>query len=462
MPSRRLKLFGPFEATLDNIPVSPPNRSCERVLAYLAVFGKSSRREVAAAIWPNATHDRALVSLRQCLLKMRDSEFRDWIESRRFTLNLLPSIETDIPPIDESLFSGDINLQVPNEPLLEGWNDGWAVSQRSKWTSMLGLQSTDQTVSHLPAESIESVRAAITLIQWAKAQSHQEAVELASRCIPLLRLADPQVVVKLLAPSIQRSETKTENCYLVLDLVARCHYLIGELESALVLYRRLSREATERGTPEGILYAGGSSSVILRELGLAAEAVQEGKKILAYAKSYGDTMVAGIATYAIGCAQFQNRDYKQGIENAELGQRSFVDISFEATRLFVGVNLAMMYLDYGDLERAIHHLNYAKSEAKKCGDKMGILEIRMIEQLILLQRGSSSFEKCLHHLNQVMGLCESHRFYHLSARVAERLCAWHRRQGQTVIAQKFLENADRMRRKVGCIRTPHEQSLIEI
>jgi hypothetical protein len=74
MERLRLRLLGPFQATLDGIPLTHFRSGAARVLlAYLAVQpGRDFRREALAdTLWPEHERESALLNLRQILLVLR-------------------------------------------------------------------------------------------------------------------------------------------------------------------------------------------------------------------------------------------------------------------------------------------------------------------------------------------------------------------------------------------------------
>jgi DNA-binding SARP family transcriptional activator/tetratricopeptide (TPR) repeat protein len=68
VPELRLSLFGAPEARLDGAPLSFDTRKATALLAYLAVTGRTHRREhLAAFLWPESDETRARASLRRTL-----------------------------------------------------------------------------------------------------------------------------------------------------------------------------------------------------------------------------------------------------------------------------------------------------------------------------------------------------------------------------------------------------------
>ncbi|MGB4872224.1 MAG: DUF4469 domain-containing protein [Candidatus Promineifilaceae bacterium] len=71
----RLTLFGHFQATLDNEPLSFPTQSVSALVAYLVLEQRvpQPRAHVAALLWPDSTDAHGRRNLRQTLLRLRQT-----------------------------------------------------------------------------------------------------------------------------------------------------------------------------------------------------------------------------------------------------------------------------------------------------------------------------------------------------------------------------------------------------
>jgi predicted ATPase/DNA-binding SARP family transcriptional activator len=101
-PRVRLRLFGSFEGALDDAPVHLPTRKIEALLAYLVLHpAPHAREKLAALFWGDVPDDRARVSLRYALARLRQAfgpklllagretaqinpEFPIWVDARAF------------------------------------------------------------------------------------------------------------------------------------------------------------------------------------------------------------------------------------------------------------------------------------------------------------------------------------------------------------------------------------------
>lgn len=70
--ARSLRLLGVFELQVQGRTAALPPKA-QRVVAFLGVYGRTSRSQVAGSVWPRSTEGRALANLRTMLWKLTRS-----------------------------------------------------------------------------------------------------------------------------------------------------------------------------------------------------------------------------------------------------------------------------------------------------------------------------------------------------------------------------------------------------
>ncbi len=126
----RLRLLGPFEARLGEMPLRLKSRKAQALLGCLALGARDgeSRARIAGLLWSESEDDRARATLRQTILELRQSlpDGAGFV-AQRDTL-LLEDVQTDLRAVQEALNAGEIPPllhDVPrlSETLLEGFED---------------------------------------------------------------------------------------------------------------------------------------------------------------------------------------------------------------------------------------------------------------------------------------------------------------------------------------------------
>jgi DNA-binding SARP family transcriptional activator len=145
----------------------------QRLLAYLGVMGASHRVRVAGTLWPDATDEHAMASLRTALWRLHH-RVPELVVPARETLALDASVDTDVGVLTttvECVAEGcdehvDRLLALHGE-LLPGWYDDWVLEERTRlrelWLHAVELAGTRRLAAgdHLTAlrAGLEAVRA---------------------------------------------------------------------------------------------------------------------------------------------------------------------------------------------------------------------------------------------------------------------------------------------------------------
>jgi len=156
-PRLTVSLLGGFHLQIDGAGTELPT-TAQRLVAVLAVRGRGSRSRLAGTLWPEASEQRALASLRTAIWRVNQVEHRllrctgDMIElrpsvdvdSRRFlrhavrALGSRDSDETWEPPSRPggapSLSDPEYAVEVlmTDGDLLPDWDDDWVVPERER------------------------------------------------------------------------------------------------------------------------------------------------------------------------------------------------------------------------------------------------------------------------------------------------------------------------------------------
>ncbi len=137
-----VRLLGGFSLTDGDRPVSVP-ATAQRLVAYLAlVQNRSSRQQVAEALWPGAPGDSGMTSLRTALYRLRQ-RMPSAVSSSESWLCLDPFLEVDVavlrsharllaadgaaPDAVGSVDPGRLTVD-----LLPGWDEPWVAAERAR------------------------------------------------------------------------------------------------------------------------------------------------------------------------------------------------------------------------------------------------------------------------------------------------------------------------------------------
>lgn len=135
-----LQLFGWWELRCGAQTIALGRRE-QRLVALLALIGRQSRLQLAAALWPDSTEDRAMTSLRAAVWHTRHGA-PGLLDAGRSTLALAPQVEVDVDRLT-GLAAGaatspaavdldDLKPVIGAGELLPGWYDDWVILERER------------------------------------------------------------------------------------------------------------------------------------------------------------------------------------------------------------------------------------------------------------------------------------------------------------------------------------------
>ena len=132
-----MKLLGHFELRVGGAVVALP-AGPQRVLAYLALRGTTSRSRLAGELWPDATHERAMGCLRTAIWRVNPAT-HGLVWASGSALDLSPHAEVDVRRViraSGALLEAAVPPAVATEPpaveLLPTWDDHWLVHDRER------------------------------------------------------------------------------------------------------------------------------------------------------------------------------------------------------------------------------------------------------------------------------------------------------------------------------------------
>ncbi|TCC24684.1 AfsR/SARP family transcriptional regulator [Kribbella speibonae] len=173
--------------------------SARRVVAFVALRGRSSRAEVAGTLWPEVSDSKAQACLRTALWRLRQLSPRPLITGDE-TLRVDESVDVDvnrlITAIRRVINDGECGADQGLLPtlaamgeLLPGWYDDWVLLGRERLRQLqlhaLELTAQQLTCSGRYAEAIEAAMAAVRL---------EPLRESATRVLIEVHLAEDNVV----------------------------------------------------------------------------------------------------------------------------------------------------------------------------------------------------------------------------------------------------------------------------
>jgi DNA-binding SARP family transcriptional activator len=176
VPAPALRVLGRFELQVASRPVPLPSNA-QRVLGYLAVTGRSERRNrLAGQLWGLSTQARANANLRTALWRIRRAH-PHVIEGARDLIRLHDQVEVDLQGSDAHARrvlegnspSSDL-LVVPSglfeADLLPDWDEDWLLLSRERHRQLrihaLEALSEQLTACGEYARAIDAAYAAIT------------------------------------------------------------------------------------------------------------------------------------------------------------------------------------------------------------------------------------------------------------------------------------------------------------
>ncbi|TCC07873.1 AfsR/SARP family transcriptional regulator [Kribbella soli] len=196
--SVRLRMLDGFWVVDGQQTLSIP-LSARRVVAFVALRGRSSRAEVAGTLWPEVSDSKAQACLRTALWRLRQLSPRPLITGDE-TLRVDESVDVDVNTliiaIRRVLHDGECGADQGLLPtlaamgeLLPGWYDDWVLLGRERLRQLqlhaLELTAQQLTCSGRYAEAIEAAMAAVRL---------EPLRESATRVLIEVHLAEDNVV----------------------------------------------------------------------------------------------------------------------------------------------------------------------------------------------------------------------------------------------------------------------------
>jgi DNA-binding SARP family transcriptional activator len=197
-PSVRLRMLDGFWVVDGQQTLSIP-LSARRVVAFVALRGRSSRAEVAGTLWPEVSDSKAQACLRTALWRLRQLSVQPLVTGDE-TLRVDESVDVDvntlITAIRRVINDGECGADQGLLPtlaamgeLLPGWYDDWVLLGRERLRQLqlhaLELTAQQLTCSGRYAEAIEAAMAAVRL---------EPLRESATRVLIEVHLAEDNVV----------------------------------------------------------------------------------------------------------------------------------------------------------------------------------------------------------------------------------------------------------------------------
>ncbi|WBB82298.1 bacterial transcriptional activator domain-containing protein [Micromonospora sp. WMMD882] len=154
----RLLLLGGFRLLHDAKPVVVP-RGLQRVIALIGLRPGTTRSHLAGLLWPDATEERALSSLRTAIWRLRQDPCCP-LHTIGDTVRLDPAVDLDVDDLVRTAArvadDGDPRaaaraLAAGRHDLLPGWYDDWVLLERER-LRQLRLHMLEQIArTHLTA-----------------------------------------------------------------------------------------------------------------------------------------------------------------------------------------------------------------------------------------------------------------------------------------------------------------------
>ncbi|MEO3778852.1 BTAD domain-containing putative transcriptional regulator [Micromonospora sp. B11E3] len=153
-PDISLHLLGGFRLLHDEVPVVVP-RGLQRVIALIGLRPGSTRSHLAGLLWPEASEERALSSLRTALWRLRQDPCCP-VETSGDSVRLHPVVRLDVDDLVRTaarVRDGDEHriaagaLAAGRHDLLPGWYDDWVLMERER-LRQLRLHMLEELADH--------------------------------------------------------------------------------------------------------------------------------------------------------------------------------------------------------------------------------------------------------------------------------------------------------------------------
>ncbi|MES2172228.1 MAG: BTAD domain-containing putative transcriptional regulator [Actinomycetota bacterium] len=145
----QMTLLGAFSVRVGGTPIGELAVGSQRLLVFLALHHRAvTRIAMAGQMWPEATDERAGISLRSALSRL-DSSTREAILSASAGLSLLDTVEVDLRSAqslarrllqpggasDQADLDGEALAALSSE-LLPDWYDDWVLAESEEWRQL--------------------------------------------------------------------------------------------------------------------------------------------------------------------------------------------------------------------------------------------------------------------------------------------------------------------------------------
>lgn len=418
MPSSTsLIVNGPFAARRDGRPVRFAVRGPARLLAYLALAGPTERARAASDLWPEVDLPRALASLRQALRRLALAAGEGWIVADRVSLRLHEAVRVE-----------------PGEgPLLEGWEEPWIARFR-------------------PAPvDIPPLGELFSLLAWYRNCAPATALALAAESFSLIEVTPPSHIVCELAPLLTAFDRLPAGTGRLGSLVARAHYLLGDMERAFALNRRIEREFPERAHVERL-----AQVVVLRESGRARAACLKAEEARALCPRVPASEQE--ARYHLGYTRYLAGE-RDGLDAAQTGVEALIGIEDQHPlgRLFPTLNVAEGLLDSGRPATAGLLLRACAPSLAMTDDRLAHLAFEVLQSAML---APDAPEIALERLGNLERRAWEARLVPFAASIVDRSAALAYRIGRLKEAQRLVVRGDGIRKRLGTRRNPVERTRL--
>lgn len=422
----RIVLSGTFAAISGEGRIVFARRGAERLLAYLALNGAADRPRIAEALWPDASREHGLMNLRQALRAVSSAGGTGWIEASGAALSLDPAVAIDRPGESET------------GKLLAGWDDAWLEPHRGAATSAPAARAAD---------------ALFDLLAWHRDRSPQAALGIAIASEPLLSAVTPAQLVGGVAPLLAGVDRLPDDAGEVCTLVARAHYLLGEMDPSFALYGRI---VSELGATEAAAHARLSQIVLLRESGATREAARRAEAFAASPPPGG--FFRWVARYHQGYARYQAFGRGEDLDAARRAVEADAGEEAPLVRLFPALNVAEALIDEGQIAAGRSLLDEARGLARQADDPLALLTTQMLELNLLAREGSA--REALNGLDALEARAGREKLAPFAALVLDRAASLAMGLGRPREAHERLVRSNQLRGGLSVRRTPVERARL--
>lgn len=137
-PVVSVRLLGTFELRAKHGIVTVPF-SCQRVIAWLALCGRTGRSRLAGALWPDFAQRRALANLRTGIWRTNQA-LPGLVIAAHDCVDLSPDVQVDVQRVvasarrllndEQCLELAELSTLTAEDELLPDWDDSWLDDER--------------------------------------------------------------------------------------------------------------------------------------------------------------------------------------------------------------------------------------------------------------------------------------------------------------------------------------------